>query len=233
MRGHLRLPCAAIILAAAALAFPFAADAAKQEPKPAERTPAQLMQELARPGPLPELVLGKDDAPVTIVEYADLSCPHCAAFHSRVLPLVKSKYIDTGKARLLFREFPLNNHSLIAFMSVRCAPPQDAQPLIASLFATQDDWTQSRSMQELTGKLRALGEQAGVPRQAFDGCLPAGRAPSTDREKQLAKDIIAVRDRAATQFGVNATPTFFVNGVKLPGPAIEDFDKAIAEASKP
>jgi len=220
---------AALLAGAFALAFSFAADAAKKEPQ-AVRTPAQLMQELAQPGPLPELTLGKDDAPVTIVEYADLTCPHCAAFHANVLPLLKQRYIDTGKARLVFREFPLNTHSLIAFMSVRCVSPREAQPLVASLFAHQDDWTQPRSMQELTGKLRALGEQAGVAGHAFDGCLPSGPAPSTDREKQLVKDIVAVRDRADKEFGVNATPTFFVNGVKLPGPTIQDFEKAIAAA---
>jgi protein-disulfide isomerase len=230
-RRTLQSACTAVLLAALALASPFAADAAKQEPQPPARTPAELMQALAQPGPLPDLlVLGKDDAPVTIVEYADLSCPHCAHFHAAVLPLVKEKYIDTGKARLVFREFPLNTHSLIAFMSVRCAPQQDAQQLIAGLFARQDDWIQSRSMQELTAKLRAVGKQVGVPGQAFDGCLPSGPAPSTDREKQLVKDIVAVRDRADKEFGVNATPTFFVNGVKLPGPTIEDFDKAMTAA---
>jgi protein-disulfide isomerase len=233
MRSLPRFPCTAFLLAAFALACSFAADAAKEVQRPAARTPAQLMRELAQPGPLPELALGKDDAPVTIVEYADLSCPHCAAFQSKVLPLLKERYIDTGRARLLFREFPLNTHSLIAFMSVRCAPPRDVEPLIASLFAHQDDWIQSRSMQELMGKLRVLGAQAGIAGQAFDGCLPTGPAASTDREKQLVKDIVAVRDRAEKEFGVDATPTFFVNGVKLPGSTIEDFDKAIAAAMKP
>jgi protein-disulfide isomerase len=232
MRSLPRLICATFLLLAFAVGLSFAADAAKKEPPTAARTPAQLMQELAQPGPLPELALGKDDAPVTIVEYADLSCPHCAAFHANVLPLLKERYIDTGKARLLFREFPLNTHSLIAFMSVRCVAPHDAPPLIANLFAHQDDWTGARSMPELTARLRALGEQAGIAGQAFDGCLPTGPAPSTDREKQLVKDIVAVRDRADKAFGVDATPTFFVNGVKLPGPTIEDFDKAIAAALK-
>jgi protein-disulfide isomerase len=233
MLSILRASCTLLLAAALALACSFAADAAKEEMPPAERTPAQLMQELAQPGPLPELTLGKADAPVTIVEYADLGCPHCAAFHAKVLPLLKEKYIDAGKARLVFREFPLSPHSLIAFMSVRCVPPQDAQPLITSLFAHQDDWMQSRSMQELAGKLRALGQQAGVTASAFDGCLPAGAAPTTDREKQLLKDIIAVRDRADKAFGVDATPTFFVNGVRLPGPTIQDFDEAMAAALKP
>jgi protein-disulfide isomerase len=183
--------------------------------------------ELLKPGPLPELSLGRDDAPITIVEYADLTCPHCADFHSKVLPVLKQKYIDTGKARLLFREFPLNTHSLMAFMSVRCAAPQAAFPLMDMLFSHQDDWSGARSAKALAGKLFGPAQQAGLTRQAFDDCVPSGDAAVTDRQKQLIKDISAVRDRADKTFGVDSTPTFFVNGKKLTGPAIEDFDKAI------
>jgi protein-disulfide isomerase len=194
-------------------------------------SPAQMAAELMKPGPLPELVLGQDNAPVTIVEYADLTCPHCAAFHSEVLPLLKEKYIDTGKARLVFREFPLNVHSLVAFMSVRCVAPEHAFPLVAALFSHQEEWSQSRSTKELADKLFAVGQQVGLTRQAFDACVPSGDELSTDRQRQLLKDISAVGDRAEKTFGVNSTPTFFVNGEQLRGGAsIEAFDKAIAAA---
>jgi protein-disulfide isomerase len=175
-------------------------------------------------------VLGKADAPVTIVEYADLTCPHCAAFHSKVLPLLKEKYIDTGKARLVFREFPLNVHSLVAYMSVRCVPPQDAFSLIAVLFAQQEDWSQSRSTKELADKLFAATQQVGLTRQAFDECVPSGDELSTDRQKQLLRDISAVGERAEKVFGVNSTPTFFINGAQPSGASIEAFDKAIGAA---
>jgi protein-disulfide isomerase len=197
----------------------------QQQPAP------DLAAELLKPGPLPELTLGRDDAPVTIVEYADLTCPHCAAFHSNVLPLLKEKYIDTGKARLLFREFPLNVHSLIAFMSVRCVAPQDAFPLLAALFSHQEDWALSESAKELADKLFAVGEQSGLTRQAFDECVPSGEELSTDRQKQLFKDIAAVGAHAEKAFGVNSTPTIFVNGKKLPRASIEELDKAIGAAS--
>jgi protein-disulfide isomerase len=195
-----------------------------------DQSPAQIAAELMRPGPLPDLVLGRDDAPVTIVEYADLTCPHCAAFHSKVLPLLKEKYIDTGKARLVFREFPLNVHSLVAFMSVRCVPPQDSFPLVAALFSHQEEWSQSRSTKELADKLFAFGQQVGLTRQAFDACVPSGDELTTDQQKHLLRDISAVGDRAERTFGVSSTPTFFVNGQHLPSADIEAFDKAISAA---
>jgi protein-disulfide isomerase len=179
------------------------------------------------------MVMGKADAPVTIVEYADLSCPHCAHFHHDVLPKVKAKYLDTGKARLLFREFPLNSHSLIAFASVRCAPPQAAFPLISALFKSQSDWIQAASLPALGDKLFPFAQQVGLTRAAFDACVPHSDTNISDKQKQLVDAITKVRDRGHSAFGVNATPTFFVNGEKLSGASIEDFDKAIGKALKP
>jgi len=196
------------------------------------RTPPQRATQLLKPGPLPELVLGRPDAPVTIVEYADLTCPHCASFHANVLPLLKERYIDTGKARLLFREFPLNTHSLIAFMSVRCVPQEHAFPLLAALFSHQDDWTQSRSTEEIANKLFTYGQQVGLTRAAFDACVPATDQLTTDRQRQLFKDVAAIGEHAAKAFGVSSTPTFFVNGEKLGEPTIAEFDKAIGAALK-
>jgi protein-disulfide isomerase len=195
-----------------------------------EQSAARISAELMKPGPLPELALGNDDAPVTIVEYADLTCPHCAAFNREVLPRLREKYIDTGKVRLLFREFPLNTHSLIAFMSVRCVAPEQAHGLIAALFEHQDNWGESRSMPELSGKLFALGQETGLTREAFDACVPSGDELSTDRQKQLVKDIGAVRNRASKALGVDSTPTLFVNGQKLHGASFEDVDKAVGAA---
>jgi protein-disulfide isomerase len=202
---------------------------------PIKRTGRRLgPTELAKPGPLPELVLGKEDAPVTIIEYADLTCPACAAFHSTVLPQVKAKYIDTGKARLVFREFPTNTPSVIAFMTVRCVGPDKAHPLISALFSRQEEWRGAKSMDELRTKLFALGQQVGLTRQAFDSCVPSGgKTELTASQQKLLKDISTVRDRANEGFGVSQTPTFFVNGKKLAGAAIEDFDKAVGQVLTP
>jgi protein-disulfide isomerase len=185
-----------------------------------------------KPGALPELaVLGKDDAPVTIVEYADLTCPACAAFHKIVLPQIKEKYIDTGRARLIFREFPTNAPSLIAFMLVRCVEPEKTFSLVSELFSRQDEWRSAKTLDELRRKLSELGKEAGLTPQAFNACVPAASGSKlqlTPTQQKLVQDLSSVRDRAYDSFGVDSTPTFFVNGEKLVG--ARDLEKAIGEA---
>src|SRR5262245_53403620 len=159
---------------------------------PIKRTRTTLSPaELVKPGPLPEIVMGKDDAPVTIVEYADLTCPACAAFHTTVLPKIKEKYIDTGKVRLLFREFPTNTPAIVAFMTVRCVGPEKAPPLISALFSKQEEWRSSASFSQLRDKLFSFGQQVGLTRQAFDSCVPAekagGKVELTPTQQKLAQ----------------------------------------------
>jgi protein-disulfide isomerase len=191
--------------------------------RPVARLPAE---EVLKPGALPDLAIGQADAPVTIVEYADLSCPACAHFHSKVLPALKEKYIDTGKVRLVFREFPTNTHSILATMTMRCVEPNKAPPLISAMFSRQEDWRGAKSMDELRGKLFSLAQQVGLTRTAFNDCVPANDKLTNQQQKLLA-DISRERERANTGFGVNQTPTFFVNTTKLAGASIEDFDKAL------
>jgi protein-disulfide isomerase len=197
-------------------------------------TPANVSpEELMKPGPMPELVIGKPDAPVTIVEYASMTCSHCASFHNNVLPALKEKYIDKGQVKLIFREFPLDDRAALASMTARCAGPEKALPLISALFARQDDWAQSKSIDELRGKLFAYGQQTGLTKQAFDACIPMGNESKLSPAKEkLLTDILMVRKRANETFGVAQTPTFFINGKKLDGVTIEDFDKAIAPLIK-
>lgn len=190
------------------------------------RAASVTADDLLKPGPLPELVIGRADAPVTIIEYASMTCPHCARFHSEILPVLKEKYIDKGHARLLFREFPLDDVAMLASMTARCAGTEKALPLISALFSRQDEWRQSKSLDELRGKLFALGQQVGLTRQAFDACVPSGNELSPQQRKLLT-DIHQVRTRANEGYGVNQTPTFFVNGKKLAHATIEGFDKAI------
>jgi protein-disulfide isomerase len=186
------------------------------------RTSKLSTAELMKPGPLPDLSIGKADAPVTIVEYASMTCPHCAHFHNDVLPALKEKYIDTGKVRLVFREFPFDERGALAAMVARCAGSERALPLISALYAKQDDWAQAKN--DFLQKLFSYAQQAGFTKQAFDNC---------QHDEKLLKNIVAMRDRAIA-FGVNATPTFFVNGTKLAGAAtIEEFDKAIGPVLNP
>jgi protein-disulfide isomerase len=191
--------------------------AAKARRRPTHLSTAELM----KPGPLPDLSIGKEDAPVTIVEYASMTCPHCAHFHNDVLPKLKEKYIDTGKARLVFREFPFDERGALASMVARCAGGDRALPLISVLYAKQDDWAQAKN--DFLQKLFGYAQQAGFTKQAFDNCR---------QDEKLLKNLVAMRDRGVA-FGVNATPTFFVNGKKLAGATMEDFDTTIGAVLNP
>jgi len=180
------------------------------------RGPAEVsVEELMKPGELPDLAIGNADAPVTIVEYASMTCPHCAAFHNRVLPELKKKYIDTGKVRLVFREFPLDNLAAAGAMLARCSG-DNAFAMLEILFQKQDEWVVRN---DPVSKLFDMAKQAGFTKESFEKCL-------TDDE--LLKKVEAMRSRANEQFGVNSTPTFFINGKRLSGGgSIADFDRAL------
>jgi protein-disulfide isomerase len=162
-------------------------------------------------------VLGKPDAPITIVEYASLTCPHCAHFESTVLPKLKEKWIDTGKAKLVLRDFPLDEAALRAAMVARCAPPERFYPLVNSFFETQDKWVVEQNWQ---GALQRIALLAGVSKKKFDACLA---------DKALEDKVAQSRLTAATKYGVGATPTFFINGKKFEGePTLEAFDQLLS-----
>jgi protein-disulfide isomerase len=197
------------------------AEVKKQAKRPPRRPGNVASDELMKPGPLPELVIGKADAPITIVEYASMTCGHCASFHNTVLPQLKEKYIDTGQVRLVFREFPLDERAAAASMVARCAGGDKTLPLISVLLAKQDDWAFGK--EDFLPKLFKYAQQAGFSKQSFETCR---------QDEKLLQNVIAVRDRAHQSFGVSSTPTFFVNGKRLDGVALADFDKALAPLIK-
>lgn len=180
--------------------------------------PAEVpVEELLKPGDLPELTLGKDDAPITVVEYASMTCGHCAAFSKTVLPEFKKKYIDTGEVRLIWREFPLDNLAAAASMLARCVDHDKTFPLIETLFDKQADWAFATG--NPVPKLFDIAKQVGFTQESFDKCLT---------DQKLLDNVTAVRTRAADEFGVNSTPTFFINGKRLQGaPVLAEFDKMI------
>lgn len=170
---------------------------------PGEKTDPDLA-ELMKPGPLPDLSLGKEDAPNTIVEYASMTCPHCAAFHKTVLPELKTKYIDAGQARLILREFPLDQLAAQASMVARCAGPDRYYPMVGALFETQETW----AVEGGTEKLLQIAKQAGFSKEKFDQCIG---------DKALFEKILETRTRGHETFGVDSTPSFFINGKRLTG----------------
>jgi len=183
-------------------------------------SPAQAadpsVADLMQPNPLGEMAIGSESAPITVIEYASMTCPHCAHFSETTFPELKKRYIDTGKVRFLFREFPLDRLAFAGFLLARCVPSDKYFPMIETLFAQQRDWVVQSPLQPM----RAIAKQAGVSQEAFDACLD---------DHKLIEGIEKVRSQAADKFGVNSTPTFFVNGKRLAGAlSIEEMEKEFA-----
>ncbi|PZF75593.1 DsbA family protein [Aestuariivirga litoralis] len=197
-----------ILLAGAAVAGLAVAPALAQEAaKPVD------VAELLKPPALGDMALGADEGAtkVTIVEYASATCPHCAAFHKDVWPKLKADYIDNKKIRFVFREFPLNDPALAAFMIARAAPKESYFPLLDVFFDTLQTWAQDPA-----NGLLNIAKQAGFTQEKFDATL---------RDEKLAKGIMEIRD-GGVKFGVKGTPTFFINGVPFEGEITYDNMKA-------
>ena len=162
-------------------------------------------------------ILGNPQAPITIVEYASLTCPHCAHFANDVLPEIKKEWIDTGKAKLVLRDFPLDEPALRAAMIARCAPPERYYAFADTFFAAQEKWVRSTDYREALARLAKLG---GMGQAEFDTCIT---------NTELENKIVEGRLRATQELEVTSTPTFFVNGNKLAGaPTKEEFDKLLS-----
>jgi protein-disulfide isomerase len=161
-------------------------------------------EDLAHAGPGGDIMIGSDKAPVTIIEYASMTCPHCAHFEETTLPELKKRYIDTGKVRYVMREFPLDALAAAGFMLARCAGPEKYESVIETLFAKQPDWVVPKPIEPLM----AIAKQFGFTEESFNACLA---------NQKVLDDIQAVRDHAVNKLAVNSTPTFFINGKRLVG----------------
>ena len=172
--------------------------------------------DLMAPGPLPERALGSAKAPVTVVEYASMTCSHCAKFHTTVYPDFKKKYIDTGKVHFILREFPLDAIAAGAFALARCLPEDKYFPMIELLFEQQKNWA---FVPDPPKALLGIAKQAGFTEQSYEACLT---------DQKLAQAIEDTAQRANEKFGVRGTPTFFINGQTLRGEAtLEALSKII------
>jgi protein-disulfide isomerase len=185
--------------APAAPATPAAGETLPAAVKAPESAGSVDMAKLLEPGALPDKVLGNDDAPVTIVEYASMTCPHCAHFHATALPELKTKYIDTGKVRLIFREFPFDPRAEAGFMLARCSN-DNYFPMIDVLFKQQQNWA---SVDNAKDALLQISKLAGFSQESFEACLT---------DQKLLEDVRAVQKRGSDEFKVDSTPTFFING---------------------
>jgi len=179
---------------------------------------AQSAADVTKPVSLPDMALGPNDAAVTITEYASMTCPHCAAFNEQVFPKIKKEYIDAGKVRYIFREFPLDIKAAAGSMLSRCIAKDDAPKYFAvidMLFRQQNDWVVKNTTETLT----RIGKQAGLTQQQVEACL---------KDQALLDKIAADQKYASDVLKVDSTPTFFINGEKIKGEAsFEEFAKKI------
>jgi protein-disulfide isomerase len=204
---------AGVVLGVAGTAFadqwlPFLVTAARAD----DVTAADLEQAAPEGG---DLMIGSDKAPVTIIEYASMTCPHCAHFSTTTFPELKQRYIDNGKVRFSLRAFPLDALAAAGFMLAICGGKDKYMPMVESLFAKQADWI----VKEPLPPLKSIAKQFGFTEDQFNQCLA---------NQKVLDGIQQVRDRAVEKLGVNSTPTFFVNGKKLSGDlSIEQLAKEI------
>jgi len=179
---------------------------------------AQSAADVAKPVSLPDMAIGPADAKVTITEFASMTCPHCAAFNAETFPKIKAAYIDTGKVRYIFREFPLDIKAAAGSMLARCIAGGDAPKYFAvtdMLFRQQNDWV----VKNTTETLARIGKQAGMSQQQVETCL---------KDQALLDKIAADQKYASDVLKVDSTPTFFINGDRIKGEtSFEEFQKKI------
>jgi protein-disulfide isomerase len=188
------------------------------------KVPAALADDRTPRVTAADRILGSTNAPVTIIEYASLTCPHCAAFEQEKLPLIRKNWIDPGKVKLVFRDFPLDGTALLAATIARCAPPDRYFAFVGSLFESQSRWVLAQDPVDALKRVVRLG---GMDSAAVDKC----RA-----DTKLQEAIVAGAETAKNNYGVESTPTFFILGpsgtsTKLVGDLpYADFAKALGDA---
>ena len=166
---------------------------------------------------LADKVMGSPDAPIEIIAYESMTCPHCASFHANAWHDIKAKYIDTGKARFILRDFPFDAVGLRAAMLARCTGDKRYYGVVEILFKSQTQWARAEDpMQALAG----IGRLAGLSEADFDACMG---------NQALMDGILAGRQTAQREFDVSSTPSFIINGTKVVGAQpFEEFDKVLA-----
>jgi protein-disulfide isomerase len=217
-----RIAAAGAIVAFVAWAGYWSVTQATQDPpRPGvlDNLPPPVKHELAQVQP-GEIILGDVAAPVTIIEYASLSCPHCANFHKLFLPDLKSQYLDTGKAKLVLRDFPLNKPAVEAALLARCVSPMAYWAVVDQLFSNQQQWVREDSLQQLS----LIAATAGISTEDFTKCQV---------NEEAKKSIFSSLEDAKAVFDVNSTPTFVINGVVLKEDNSLETIKAVVDALSP
>jgi len=165
-----------------------------------------------------DMVLGDPNAPVTVIEYASMTCPHCATFHNGAFKTLKTSYIDTGKVRMIFREFPFDGVALRASMLARCSGPSRFFGMIDVMFRQQSKWT---AAEDPVSALRKLARLSGMTNESIDACM---------QDQTLADSILQTRLQGSQEFGIDSTPSFVINGTKYSGAmAMAEWDEILGK----
>lgn len=218
MRNLIAVLVAVVILAGAGAAYfltreraPDSTEAATGATSPAPTVQSAPSATLPAIGP-DEHVLGKADAPVTIIEYASMTCPHCAAFHNETMPLIKSEFIDKGLVRFVFRPFPLDQLAAAGSLLAQCAPGEAYFNMIDIIFRSQKEWI---GASDRLAALKQIGRTAGLADADMDRCLA---------DQAMIDRIVAGMKDAQEKFKVDSTPTFIVNGVTHHNLPFDDYE---------
>lgn len=216
MRLTRREFCQSTAFVALATALGLSTLTALSEPALAQAAVSEA--ELMAPNALPEMALGDPKAPVTVIEYASMTCPHCATFTEKTFPDIKKKYVDTGKVRFIFREFPLDNLAAAVFMLARCNAETNSNKYFAfidTMFRQQRTWAVENPLQPLL----TISKQAGFTQETFNACLS---------NQKVLDGIEAIRQRGVDKFKVQSTPSFFINGKLYTGAlSVDEMSKII------
>lgn len=165
-----------------------------------------------------EMTLGDPDAPVTVIEYASYTCPHCRTFHEGAFNDLKADYIDTGKVHFIYREVYFDRPGLWAGLVARCAGPEGFFGVVEEIYAQQGNWARQESAAGVADALRRIGLTAGIEADALEACL-------SDAEK--AQAMVAVFEANAEEHGINSTPSFVINGTTYSNMAYSEFSALI------
>tara|TARA_Y100000590_G_scaffold440131_1_gene565159 strand:- start:1482 stop:2093 length:612 start_codon:yes stop_codon:yes gene_type:complete len=171
-----------------------------------------------------DFVIGDKDAPITIIEYASMSCTHCASFHNNTLNELKTEYIDTGKVRFVFRDFPFNYPALLGSMMMRCIPNEVRYDYMNALYLLQKSWVVRENATTMK-ELYKIMQSGGMTKDEFDACYS-----NEQLENEILEGVIA----AQKEFNIRSTPSFLVNGNLIEGnKSIKEFrqiiDKILSE----
>lgn len=170
---------------------------------------------------LEDRVLGDPDAPITIVEYASLTCSHCATFHMTTLPQLKKEWLDTGRAKLVYRDFPLDKNAATAAVIARCAPEEHYFRLISTMFRRQNGWAQ---MEDPVDVLARIAEFTGLTRADIDACLA---------DETLVDGVLQMRLIGQEENSIDSTPSFVIEGRLMRGAlAYRDFDAVLRSKAR-